>query len=334
MLLILKFFILILMMFFFILMFSTLITISSNSWLGCWIGLEINLLSFIPLISNSNNLLMNESSKKYFLIHSIASINFLFFILMILTFKILYFSMLNNFTMSMKMGSAPFLFWFPNMIEGLSWFNMFILMTWQKIAPLIIMSYYMTYNLFILMEFLNTIIGALGGNKQTSLRQLMTFSSINHPGWMMSSIMISENLWIMYMIMYSLMMSTLCLFFFYMYSFFINQMNLFNMNNIKYYFLINFFSMANLPPFLGFMIKWSSIIILSIKINYLLMIILIIMSLLSFMFYTRIILSLMLLYKINMKTNFNKIFLMNFKFMKIFIFMMSLNLWFMNIWIM
>ena len=36
----------------------------------------------------------------------------------------------------LKRGTAPFHFWFPNVIEGLSWINSLILITWQKIAPL------------------------------------------------------------------------------------------------------------------------------------------------------------------------------------------------------
>jgi NADH-ubiquinone oxidoreductase chain 2 len=50
-----------------------LISISSNSWLGAWIGLEINLISFIPLISSQENILTTEASLKYFVIQALAS---------------------------------------------------------------------------------------------------------------------------------------------------------------------------------------------------------------------------------------------------------------------
>nr|YP_009428548.1 NADH dehydrogenase subunit 2 [Euproctis similis]AMJ17403.1 NADH dehydrogenase subunit 2 [Euproctis similis] len=315
--------------FLFILIFSTFMVISSNSWLGCWIGLEMNLLSFIPLISNSNNLFSTEASLKYFLVQSIASINFLFFILMIMIFKNLlmnsFLMVLINFTMLMKMGSVPFHFWFPNMVEGLSWFNNFILMTWQKISPMILMSYYFNMKLMIFMILMNTIIGALGGIKQTSLRKLMAFSSINNLGWMLVALMISENLWLFYLFIYSFMMSIMCFLFNMMNVFFINQLFIINMNTIiKINLLINFLSLGGLPPFLGFFPKW--IIINSLMNNNLifLIFIMIMMSLIILFFYIRIIYSSIMFNYFKMKWfnfnfNGNKMLLINiFSFLSIF----------------
>ena len=58
-------------------MIGTLISLSANSWLGAWIGLEFNLLSFLPLIRD-NKLISTESSLKYFLTQALASSVFLF----------------------------------------------------------------------------------------------------------------------------------------------------------------------------------------------------------------------------------------------------------------
>nr|YP_007026033.1 NADH dehydrogenase subunit 2 [Spodoptera exigua]AFQ31558.1 NADH dehydrogenase subunit 2 [Spodoptera exigua] len=308
------------MFFFFILIFSTLISISSNSWFGCWIGLKINLLSFIPLISNSNNLFSTEASLKYFLTQSIASLNFLFTILIKLTlmknFEMNNFlSIMMNFSMLMKMGSVPFHFWFPNIIEGLSWLNSFILMTWQKITPLILLSYYMNNYFINIIVILNVIIGAIGGLNQTSLRKLMAFSSINNLGWMIMSISISETLWIFYFSLYSFMISIMCFFFYILNMFFINQLFMNNMNfMIKINILINFLSLGGLPPFIGFFPKW---IIINFLINnnmYLMTFIFIMMSLIMLFFYIRISYSAIMFnymknkwFKINIK---NKYFLM------------------------
>nr|WMQ77910.1 NADH dehydrogenase subunit 2 [Kamalia tattakana] len=285
------------MFFYFILMFSTLISISSNSWLGCWIGLEINLLTFIPLISNSNNLLSNEASLKYFLTQSIASINFLFSILMkMLMMKNLemnlFISIMINSSLLMKMGSAPFHFWFPNIVEGLSWLNNFILMTWQKISPMILLSYYFSMNFIIIIIIMNIIIGAIGGMNQTSLRKLMAFSSINNLGWMLMSIMISENLWMFYFYFYSFMISTMFFLFYNLNMFFINQLFMNNMNNmIKINLLINFMSLGGLPPFIGFFPKWIIINFLIFNNYYWLTFIFMMMSLITLFFYIRIIYS-------------------------------------------
>nr|YP_010439604.1 NADH dehydrogenase subunit 2 [Bastilla crameri]UTC33496.1 NADH dehydrogenase subunit 2 [Bastilla crameri] len=309
------------MFFFFIVIFSTLISISSNSWMGCWIGLEINLLSFIPLISNSNNLLATEASLKYFLTQSIASINFLFSILikmmMLKNFEMNFFlSIMINSSMLMKMGASPFHFWFPNIVEGLSWFNNFILMTWQKITPMIILSYYFNKNFILFIIMLNAIIGALGGLNQTSLRKIMAFSSINNLSWMLSSILISENLWLFYLIMYSFMISILCSIFFFFNVFYINQLFINNMSSlIKINLLINFLSLGGLPPFIGFFPKWIIINFLIMNQMYFLTFILIMMSLILLFFYIRIIYSTFMFNYLKMK--WFKIFIKNNKFMMI-----------------
>nr|YP_010491882.1 NADH dehydrogenase subunit 2 [Blenina donans]UWM92668.1 NADH dehydrogenase subunit 2 [Blenina donans] len=305
------------MFFLFILFFSTLISISSNSWFGCWIGLEINLLSFIPLISNSNNLLSTEASLKYFLTQSIASINFLFTILIKMTLMKNFemnnlISIMMNSSLLMKMGSTPFHFWFPNIVEGLSWFNNFILMTWQKITPIILLSYYFNKNFIIIIMMMNIILGAISGLNQTSLRKLMAFSSINNLGWMLASMMISETMWTFYMMMYSFMISIMCFLFQTMNMYYINQLFINNMNFfIKINLLINFLSLGGLPPFIGFFPKWMIINFLIINKMYLLTFIFIMMSLIMLFFYIRITYSSLMFnylkmkwFKLNMKHNY------------------------------
>nr|YP_009529030.1 NADH dehydrogenase subunit 2 [Appias remedios]AXU98824.1 NADH dehydrogenase subunit 2 [Appias remedios] len=305
------------MFFMFILFFSTLISISSNTWLGCWVGLEINLLSFIPLISNSKNLLYTEASLKYFLIQSIASINFLFSILlkMILlkNFEMNNFlAIMINSSLLMKMGSAPFYFWFPNVMEGLSWTNCFLLMTWQKISPMILLSYYMNNNFILIIMILNVMIGAISGFNQTSIRKLMAFSSINNLGWLMASMLISENIWMMYFLIYTLMNLIMCFMFSLLNIFYINQIMNFNLIPlIKISLMINFFSLGGLPPFLGFFPKWIIINFLIMNNSFLISFMFIMSSLIMLFFYIRIVyLSLMLnffklkWFKIKIKNSF------------------------------
>nr|YP_010716072.1 NADH dehydrogenase subunit 2 [Parnassius imperator]WDE75782.1 NADH dehydrogenase subunit 2 [Parnassius imperator]WDE75807.1 NADH dehydrogenase subunit 2 [Parnassius imperator] len=314
------------MFFYFILFFSTLISISANSWLGCWIGLEINLLSFIPLISNSKNLLSSEAALKYFLTQSIASINFLFSILlkMILlkNFEINnLFSILINSSMLMKMGSTPFHFWFPNIIEGLSWFNCFILMTWQKISPMILLSYYMNNNFLMFIMIFNVIVGTMGGINQTSLRKLLSFSSINNLGWMLAALMMTENLWIFYLMMYSFLISIMCIFFNMLNIYYINQLFIMNMKfSLKMSLLINFLSLGGLPPFLGFFPKWIIINFLIMNKLFIISFIFIMMSLIMLFFYIRIMYSSIMFNYLKMK--WFKNFLKNYSLLIMNIFSM------------
>nr|AYW52285.1 NADH dehydrogenase subunit 2 [Lebiini sp. 2 ACP-2013] len=287
------------LMFFSTLMMGTLISISSYTWLGTWMGLEINLLSFIPLLKMKNNSYSSESSIKYFLIQTFASMIFLFTILIMMisnnmiseTLNLnLYLMMIINSTLFLKMGAAPFHFWFPEIIEGMNWMNSLILLTWQKIAPMMLLSYsikYSNYIIFIIM--MSTLVGSIGGLNQTSLRKIMAFSSINHLGWMLSSFMNNEMLWLIYFIIYSFISITLIIIFNTFNIFYLKQMYIFmNMSYmIKFMLLLNMLSLGGLPPFLGFFPKWMIIQYLSTNYMYLLLF-MIMMTLITLFFYLRI----------------------------------------------
>nr|ACR20464.1 NADH dehydrogenase subunit 2 [Amiota sp. 2 XH-2009] len=284
-------------LFMFILILGSMITMTSNSWLGPWMGLEINLLSFIPLMSDNNNLMSNESSLKYFLTQALASTVLLFAIIllmlkhnMIIYMNSLYISMIMFSSLLMKSGAAPFHFWFPNMMEGLTWMNALILMTWQKIAPLMLISYLNIKELMIISIILSAIIGALGGLNQTSLRKLMAFSSINHLGWMLATINLSELIWCIYFIMYSFLMFVLTFMFNSFKTFHLNQLFtlFFNSKILKFILFMNFLSLGGLPPFLGFLPKWLVIQQLSFNNQYFLLIILMMSTLITLYFYLRI----------------------------------------------
>nr|UJG45540.1 NADH dehydrogenase subunit 2 [Monoclona rufilatera] len=288
------------MIFLFTLILGTMISISSNSWLGCWMGLEINLLSFIPLMVKSNNLMSTEASLKYFLTQAFASSLLLF---SIVVFMIYYnftfqFNLLNNFNISfmifitllIKSGTAPFHFWFPNVMEGINWINNLILMTWQKIAPMMMISYFLFNNFFMFFIISSVLIGSLGGLNQTSLRKIMAFSSINHLGWMLAAMIFNEYMWLFYFIVYFFLSFILILIFNMFKIFYLNQMfSLFiHSYMLKFMFLISLLSLGGLPPFLGFLPKWF-VIQSMISINqYYIVIFMICMSLITLYFYLRI----------------------------------------------
>nr|AML25747.1 NADH dehydrogenase subunit 2 [Carabidae sp. BMNH 1274270] len=312
------------LIFFFTLISGTLISISSYSWLGTWMGLEMNLLSFIPLLSKKNNSLATESSIKYFLIQALASSMFLMSICIILTLSNLfseaifmknYLLLMINSSLLMKMGAAPFHFWFPEIIEGMNWINSLILMTWQKIAPMMLISYTINMsNFLIFIIIISSLISSISGLNQLSMQKLLAFSSINHLSWMLSSFLYNEMLWMNYFIVYSYMSLTLIYFFNKFKIFYLKQMYMILNNNkmIKFMISMNLLSLGGLPPFLGFMPKW--LIIQNLIMNYKIMILfLILMSMITLFFYMRMIYSSLminhnqLLYNLNYNFKSNKI---------------------------
>nr|YP_007627070.1 NADH dehydrogenase subunit 2 [Ommexecha virens]AGC22386.1 NADH dehydrogenase subunit 2 [Ommexecha virens] len=246
------------------LMMGTILSISSNSWFGVWMGLEINLLSFIPLLT-SKNMLMNEASIKYFIVQAMASTILLFSILLIQMKQPTYWetemisSTMVLSSLLLKIGAAPFHFWFPEIMGTTNWNNCLILMTWQKIAPMMVISYCSKMSIFLMsITILSIIIGALGGLNQTSLRQLLAYSSISHLGWMISSMIISENVWEMYFIIYSILSVIMVFLFNQNKTFFMNQ--IYSTSNMstenKFMMFLTLLSLGGLPPFLGFLPKW------------------------------------------------------------------------------
>nr|YP_010693087.1 NADH dehydrogenase subunit 2 [Dacus eclipsis]WCB98268.1 NADH dehydrogenase subunit 2 [Dacus eclipsis] len=309
-------------MFFFILMMGTMITVSSNSWLGAWMGLEINLLAFIPLMNN-NNLMSTEASLKYFLTQAMASAVLLFAIMMMYLNNLplnqmssMYNDLIITSSLLLKSGAAPFHFWFPNVMEGLSWMNALILMTWQKIAPLMLISYTTQNNFITLVTILSTIIGSLGGLNQTSLRKLMAFSSINHLGWMLAAMQTNESMWLIYFSFYTFLSFSLIFILNNFKMFHINQLfnSFFNSKTLKFLLFFNLLSLGGLPPFIGFLPKWLVIQLLVMNNQYVLMTILTVMTLITLFFYLRLCFAAFMLnyYENNWTTN---MFINNTSFM-------------------
>lgn len=266
-----------------------LIRISSNNWLGVWIGLEINLLSFIPLIISKNNLNNSEASLNYFIIQAFASTIIIFSILInsllinlitnfftlpiLINYTYLICQNLITATLLLKLGAAPFHFWFPNVIENITWNNGLILITWQKVAPIILLIYLIlsSNNLILIFTIISTFIGAIGGLNQTSLRKLLAFSSINHIGWIIIALIFNENLWLIYFIIYIILNFSIIFLLKKIQIFYLRQMYtiFFQSPILKFRLITSILSLGGLPPFLGFIPKWLIIqSLIFIKINF------------------------------------------------------------------
>lgn len=255
------------------------------------------MLSFIPLLRDNNNSISTEASLKYFLTQALASTVLLFSSILLILKSNINTEVNESFTsiiiisaLLLKRGAAPFHFWFPNIMEGLTWINALVLITWQKIAPLILISYLNIKNLLLIRVILSVIIGAIGGLNQTSLRKLIAFSSINHLGWILRSIIISESIWLIYFLFYSFLSFILTFIFNIFKLFHLNQLFSWFVNRkiLKFTIFINFLSLGGLPPFLGFLPKWLVIQQLTLCNQYFLLTVMIISTLITLFFYLRI----------------------------------------------
>nr|ASO66797.1 NADH dehydrogenase subunit 2 [Rana amurensis] len=203
---------------------GTTITLSSFHWLLAWVGLEINTLAIIPLMTKTPHPRAIEAATKYFLTQAAASALILFSSLInawqtgewnsnslsdlpMITFSI---------AIMMKLGLAPLHFWMPEVLQGISLPTGMILSTWQKIAPMMLLlqtSYLLNLNLTITLGLTSILIGGWGGIGQTQIRKIMAFSSIGHLGWMVIIMKFNPQLsffnFIIYIIMTAAMFASL-----------------------------------------------------------------------------------------------------------------------------
>jgi len=278
--------------FMFIIFIRTIMVISSSSWLTAWLSLEINIISIIPILINKQRFDSTSSAIKYFLIQAIASIFLIIIVLVIYRSGIINLLNINNeialIGLAIKSGIPPFHFWLPQVIESINIVQMFITMSWQKIAPFSLMRYSLS-TVIILIILARAVVGALGGFNQNSLKKILVYSSITHGAWIMSAIILKSGLWIVYFTIYNIRLYIMCLIMNKLNVGYISEMNnsLTEASN-KLVFMTNLISMSGLPPFLGFAAKF--LVLKTSMIYYIvpLIIFLLIMSFLSVFYYLKI----------------------------------------------
>nr|ABR28110.1 NADH dehydrogenase subunit 2 [Lamprotornis hildebrandti] len=252
------------------LLLGSTIAISSNHWITAWAGLEINTLAILPLIAKSHHPRAIEATTKYFLVQAAAST------------LILFSSMTNAWgtgqwditqltcpvscailtsAIAMKLGLAPFHFWFPEVLQGCSLITGLLLSTAMKFPPITLL--YMTSqslnpSLLITMAILSTALGGWMGLNQTQIRKILAFSSISHLGWMAAIIVYSPKLALLNFYLYTMMTTAVFLI--------LNSIKTLKLAtlmttwaktpSLSAMLMLTLLSLAGLPPLTGFLPKW------------------------------------------------------------------------------
>uniref|UniRef100_A0AAU7VBN2 NADH-ubiquinone oxidoreductase chain 2 n=1 Tax=Stenopsocus periostictus TaxID=3074947 RepID=A0AAU7VBN2_9NEOP len=287
-------------LFLFMTFLGSAISVSSTTWFSAWLGLEINLISFVPLIINNKNSVLTESAMKYFIIQASASAMFIFLCVMNSLTNFYQLFMINSsnivlllIPLMIKLGSAPFQTWFITVMQGMTWFNCYLLATLQKIAPLFLMNFLFLNNKIILIfSILSVLAGSVGGLNQTSLKKILAFSSVNHLGWMMTIGCLSKYLFIIYFLFYSFM-NLFVMNFLTKTSIFQLAQNYKLTNN--YNWLVSILSLGGLPPFIGFIPKWMVIQSLILNKMFMISFIMIMTALITLFYYIRMITATMIM---------------------------------------
>nr|WIA65320.1 NADH dehydrogenase subunit 2 [Tamiops mcclellandii mcclellandii] len=284
---------------------GTLITLLSSHWLLAWVGLEMSMLAMIPILMKKTNPRSTEAASKYFLIQATASMilmmsaitNFMKTGQWLLTNPLTPLpSLMLTIALSMKMGLAPFHLWVPEVTQGTPLLSGLILLTWQKIAPISIMTQVIqsiNTPLLTTMAILSIAMGGWGGLNQTQLRKILAYSSIAHMGWMMMIISFNPSLTLFNLIIYIILtINMFSLFYYYKNTTTLTLSDMWNKFPLLISMtLITLMSLGGLPPLTGFSPKWMIIKELVSNNNIMMPTIMAMMALLNLYFYMRLIYS-------------------------------------------
>nr|ABY48683.1 NADH dehydrogenase subunit 2 [Xantusia vigilis] len=249
---------------------GTIITMTSQSWILAWVGLEINTLAILPIISKPHHPRATEALTKYFLTQTAASTMILFastlnawhsgqWNIMQLTTEPA--STVLTLALTMKLGLAPVHFWLPEVMQGSTIMTAMILTTWQKLAPMTILI--MTHQnlpttILLTIGIISSLWGGWAGLNQTQLRKILAYSSIAHLGWIYVALSMDETITILTLLIYILLTSLIFL-----------SMNTSHSKTMKdmattwtlsptltTFMLLTLLSLGGLPPLTGFLPKW------------------------------------------------------------------------------
>nr|ABD17775.1 NADH dehydrogenase subunit 2 [Sceloporus virgatus] len=281
---------------------GTIITASSHHWFMAWIGLEMNTLAIIPMISKQHHPRATEAATKYFLTQAAASAMILFSSTVnawltgtwdIINSTNSTANMLLTLAIAMKLGLAPVHFWLPEVLQGSTLKTAIIITTWQKLAPMALI-YQTSNNLsttaLLIMGIISATLGGWAGLNQTQTRKIMAYSSIAHLGWMAAIMTILPNILLLNLTVYLLMTTSM----FY-------TLALLNSKNVKdlatswttspsitAITMLTLLSLGGLPPLTGFMPKWLILEELTAQNLTTMAMILAMSALLSLFFYLRL----------------------------------------------
>jgi NADH-ubiquinone oxidoreductase chain 2 len=280
-----------LVVFYVFLVFRILLVVSVNSWFIVWVGLEINVIRFIPLIVIKGDKYSNEARVKYFLTQALASV----LIIRGVTLRVCNWRLIEHLLavgVLLKIGRAPFHQWLPSLVEGVSWGCLIVLFILQKVGPLVCLTFlfkaHAHYNLTYLVIVCCSLVGRVGGLMRASLRKIMAYSSIAHLGWVISRILVSNLIWVRYYLIYSfVLISVLSLF---------KEQGVFSLSQLmlrdksrRVLTGVRILSLRGLPPFSGFVPKFLVRAALLQNNVYFIFRVLLRSTFLSLFFYTRIV---------------------------------------------
>lgn len=266
---------------------AAILIVSCSNLLALYICLELQSLSLFILIARKRNELQKvEAALKYFVLSSLSSGLFLlgsalcFIIngtcdLHILSANILSIEKsLIIVALLFKLASAPFHIWTPDIYEGCDNKSLAILGILPKISVFsVLVTILPNSKLVLISTILSLVIGSIGALNQIKIKKLLAYSGIINMGFIFLGLATNSygglEASLLYLIVYSISFLLFLILIDLMGSKHNNIIELSNIGSINLIVLVTLvfliLSIAGIPPFAGFFVKW---LILETAISY------------------------------------------------------------------
>ena len=207
---------------------GTLGALSAEAWPTIWISIEINLISYLIVISKL--ITSKQICIIYFIVQSVGSLVLLRGGIMTERWRILSFWITLGLITKTRM--APVHFWGGVLLIKLSSLPAYLFLTWQKMAPIFLMTLLTPKLLLLALLLINSLVGSSCSVRSKNIYVVLFFSGLIHTCWLISAPMRGAY---MYFFLYSLI-----------------RLPLFLLSRNIPILLLN---LAGLPPLTGFFMK-------------------------------------------------------------------------------
>lgn len=237
-----------------IILIRIIISFSSQSILFLWVGLEVNILSALPLLASKDSFFSSEVRLKYFISQRVASVLFLTFYLCLRIFTSSFLSLLVTLFIVFKLGLPPFHRWLSSIAMVSPLKQLWIILFVQKFIPLqILTNLLIPYNFLILILIITSLLCFFCRKNIRRIRIMLLISAWVNTAWLIVSLG-RFNAWFLFLLIYGWLLKvalTLA-----------QEYNSIKLSSlmlmpivIKLIWSFNFLNLAGLPPFTGFFIK-------------------------------------------------------------------------------
>lgn len=191
-----------------LLILGVIVVLRADSKLGGWLGMEINVIGFLGILS-VRGFMDISVGLKYFIVQVLGSGLFLMGVMVYYTGLYRYGGtilhvrgLIAELGLFCKAGIFPFHGWVPSVITCGDWLRIWLILRVQKLAPIVIIFVWRGSSLIYLGLVGLRIVGALGGLNQISVRGILVYSSFVHGGWILVALCNSIQLFFFYFLGY------------------------------------------------------------------------------------------------------------------------------------